>query len=85
MEENLQITRGYFKYILRRYRLEANLSQEELSGRLGISRGFYSLLELGKRWPNVDMLIRIAETLGARPGEMLDAILEEAKRDSCRK
>jgi transcriptional regulator with XRE-family HTH domain len=85
MEGNSQITRTYFKYVLRRYRLRAELSQEQLSGLLGVSRGFYSLLELGKKWPNVDMLIRIAWVLGVGPGEILDAMVEEAKRDSCRK
>ena len=85
MEEESQITRIYFKYVLRRYRLRAELSQEQLSGLLGVSRGFYSLLELGKKWPNVDMLIRIASVLGVRPGEILDATVDEAKRYSCQK
>ena len=85
MGESSQITRSYFKYVLRHYRLRAELSQEQLSGLLGVSRGFYSLLELGKKWPNVDMMIRIAEVLGVRPGELLDATVEAAKRDSCRK
>ena len=85
MEESSQITRSYFKYVLRRYRLQAELSQEQLSGLLGVSRGFYSLLELGKKWPNVDMMIRIALVLGVRPGELLDATVEAAKRDSCQK
>jgi len=84
MEEDAKITRTYFKYVLRRYRLRAALSQEQLSGLLGVSRGFYSLLELGKKWPNVDMMIRIACILGIRPGELLDAIVEEAGRDSSR-
>ena len=85
MEESSQITPSYFKYVLRRYRLQAELSQEQISGLLGVSRGFYSLLELGRKWPNVDMMIRIAGVLGVRPGELLDAMVEEAKRDSCRK
>ena len=85
MEESSQITPVYFKYVLRRYRLQAELSQEQISGLLGVSRGFYSLLELGRKWPNVDMLIRIASVLGVRPGELLDATVEEARRDSCRK
>jgi len=85
MEESSQITPVYFKYVLRHYRLQAGLSQEQISGLLGVSRGFYSLLELGRKWPNVDMMIRIAGVLGVRPGELLDATVEEAKRESCRK
>ena len=73
-------TRQYFKYVLRRYRLEAGLSQEQMSGFLGVSRGFYSLLELGKRWPTVDMVIRIAAVLNVPPGELVDAIVAEAKK-----
>lgn len=74
------ITKRYFQYVLRRYRLAAGLSQEQMSGFLGVSRGFYSLLELGKRWPNVDMLLRIAEVLKVRPGELLDALVDEAAK-----
>ena len=51
-----------------------------MSGFLGVSRGFYSLLELGKRWPNVDMVLRIAEVLNVRPGELVDALADEAKK-----
>lgn len=81
MEENSQITRNYFKYVLRSYRLRAELSQEQVSGLLGVSRGFYSLLELGKKWPNVDMLIRIALVLKVRPGEMVDAMVEASEKN----
>lgn len=75
-----QITKRYFQYVLRRYRLAAGLSQEQMSGFLGVSRGFYSLLEVGKRWPNVDMVLRIAEVLKVRPGELVDALADEAKK-----
>lgn len=56
------------------------MSQEQMSGFLGVSRGFYSLLEVGKRWPNVDMVLRIAEVLKVRPGELVDALADEAKK-----
>lgn len=78
--KNPQITRLYFQYVLRRYRQASGLTQEQISGFLGVSRGFYSLLEVGKKWPNVDMILRIAEVLNVRPGELVDALADEAKK-----
>lgn len=78
--ETPQITKHYFQHVVRRYRLASGLTQEQMSGFLGVSRGFYSLLELGKRWPNVDMLIRIAEVLNMSPGDLVNALVEESKK-----
>ena len=47
---------------------------------VGVSKGFYSSLEMGKRVPNLDMLIKIARACGVKPGEILDAVVEAAKR-----
>lgn len=79
MEKYNCITQTYFRYVLRRYRLEAGLTQEQLSEKMGVSPGFYSMMEIGRKWPNVNMLFRIAHALGIRPGELLDALENEAK------
>lgn len=32
-------------------------------------------METGERWPNVDMMIRLAEAMRIRPREMLDVVV----------
>ena len=78
MEENQQITRRHFHSVLRRYRHQAGLTQEQMAERMGVSVGFFGMMEVGRRWPNIDMLFRIAKALGVRPGELIDALEEEA-------
>ncbi len=46
---------------LRRLRTENNYTQEQISEKLNISRQAYSNYETGKRIPDIDMLIRIAD------------------------
>ena len=83
--ENLfdeKIARRFMPVVLRRFRDAAGLSQQDLVDIVGISKGFYSSLEMGRRVPNVDMLIKIAKACGVRPGEMLDAVVEAAEKAS---
>ena len=46
---------------LRRLRTENNYTQEQIGEKLNISRQAYSNYETGKRIPDIDMLIRIAD------------------------
>ena len=80
MEKYDELTQRHFQHVLRRYRLAAGLTQEQLSEKMGVSSGFYSMMEIGRKWPNINMLFRIADALGKRPGELIDALEEEAKR-----
>ena len=75
------IARRYLPVILRRYRDAAGLSQQDLVNIVGVSKGFYSSLELGKRVPNLDMLVKIAGACNVKPGELLDAMVDVAKND----
>lgn len=75
-----QITKDFYKDVLRRYRRKAGMTQEQLAGLAGISTSFLGMMEIGQKWPNVDMLVRIADALQVRPGEMVDALVEESKR-----
>jgi transcriptional regulator with XRE-family HTH domain len=52
-----------FGDVLRRYRLEADISQEELAFRAGVDRTFISRLERGVRQPTITTLIGIAGAL----------------------
>jgi len=51
-----------------------------MAERMNVSVGFFGMMEVGKRWPNIDMLFRIAKALGVHPGELIDALEEEAKQ-----
>ena len=70
--------RRHMPSIIRRYRDAAGLSQQQLAAHVDVSKGFISALEGGRNMPNVEMLIRIANVCGVRPGEMLDALVEAA-------
>lgn len=48
------------------YRLENNVTQEELSKKTGISKSNISRFESGKHSPSLKMIYRIAEGLGKR-------------------
>ena len=80
MEKNNHITRRHFHSVLRQFRHKTGLTQEQMAERMGVSVGFFGMMEVGRRWPNIDMLFRIAEALGVTPGEMLDALEKEARK-----
>jgi transcriptional regulator with XRE-family HTH domain len=56
---------------LKRLRLVAKLSQEELAHRADMDRTYISSLERGNYAATVDTLERIAEALGVEPVELL--------------
>lgn len=80
MESQHKITERYFHIVLRKYRAAAGLTQDEVSERAGMSKSFYSMMELGKRWPNIDRLFLIAGALGVSPVELIAALEDEAKK-----
>ena len=53
---------------IRKSRLKAGLTQEELAFRSGISRNYVSLLELNEKSPTIDILIRLCRAMGASAG-----------------
>jgi len=61
---------------IRAFRQQAGLSQDELADRMDISTPYISMLESGKRYPSIEMLIRLAFALEVRPGAMLDMIAD---------
>lgn len=56
---------------VRKYRLAARLSQEQLADRARLHRTYISLLERGLRNPSVDTLRQIAGALGVASAELL--------------
>ena len=61
---------------IREFRQQAGLSQDELADRMDMSTPYISMLESGKRYPSIEMLIRIAFALKVRPGAILDMIAD---------
>ena len=56
---------------LRKARLKADLTQEQLAYEAGVSRQYVSLLELNEKSPTVDVLLRIYGAMGVSAGRML--------------
>jgi transcriptional regulator with XRE-family HTH domain len=63
---------------IREIRERLGLTQEELAGRSGVSKGFLSDVENDKSSPGSDYLLRIANALGASVDYLLKG--EEAER-----
>ncbi|MCW5696326.1 MAG: helix-turn-helix transcriptional regulator [Bauldia sp.] len=58
---------------VRRFRLDADLSQEQVAERMGVDRAYVSGLELGQRNPTAITLWRAAEALGVEVHRLLMA------------
>lgn len=65
-----------FGVILRAYRLERGLTQEQLSERVNVVHSFICSLENGKKQPSLQMVLKLAAALGVRPGELVDAMAD---------
>jgi transcriptional regulator with XRE-family HTH domain len=64
---------------LRKARIRAGLTQEELAFKAGVSRQYVSLLELDAKSPTVNMLVRLCNAMGASAGR----IVARVERASC--
>ena len=73
-----QLAKTFMPRVLRRYRDAAGLSQQQLADRVGIAKSYISSLELGYRAPNLNLLVKIAESLNVRAGELVDAMVADA-------
>lgn len=59
---------------LRKARIAAGLTQEELAFRAEISRNYVSLLELGEKSPTIQVLLRVCESLGVKASKIVAKI-----------
>ncbi len=60
-----------FGDVLRRYRSEKNISQEELAFQAGVDRTFVSRLERGIRQPTITTLIGLGQALGVSAADLV--------------
>ena len=65
-----------FGDILRRERLAAGLTQEQLAHAAGVDRTYISMLENGKGSPTLDTLFKLCEAIGVAAS----AIVAEVER-----
>ena len=56
---------------LRRLRLDHNYTQQQLGKMLNLSRQAYSNYETGKRIPDIDLLIRLADIYGVKLEQLI--------------
>ena len=70
----------YFGEVLRAYRIERQLTQEQLSERVDVLRTFISSLENGARQPSFEMIFRLAKALDTTPGKLLDPVAEKMEQ-----
>lgn len=63
-----------FGQVLRRFRKENGLSQEELGFESGYHRTYISLLERGKKSPSLKTIFQLAKALNVEPAEMIERV-----------
>ena len=80
MEDAEKIARRFMPLIIRRYRNQSGLSQQQLADSAGVSKGFISALEAGRSVPNLDMLVQLAEALSVPAGTLVNAMVEESEK-----
>ena len=69
--DNDNWARTCMPFVLRRYRDAAGLTQQQSADRLGIAKSYVSSLELGYRALHLNMLVKMRQAFGVRPGEPL--------------
>ena len=61
---------------LRKVRLAAGLTQEQLAAKANVSREYINYLERGKRQPTVAMFVRLCKAVKANPPDVLARALK---------
>lgn len=60
-----------FGHVLRKLRLAAGLSQEQLGLESGVQRNFISLIETGQNQPTITTIFKLASALDVKPSKMV--------------
>jgi transcriptional regulator with XRE-family HTH domain len=75
-----------FGAALRRLRLAAGLSQEQLGLEAGVQRNFISLIETGQNQPTIGTIAKLARALGMKPSQLVaEAEQETSNRTPVRR
>ena len=60
-----------FGQVLRKHRLAAGLSQEQLSLAADVQRNFISLIETGQNQPTITTIFKLAQALDVKPSKLI--------------
>ena len=60
-----------FGQVLRKHRLAAELSQEQLGLESGVQRNFISLIETGQNQPTISTIFKLATAMGIKPSKLI--------------
>ena len=60
-----------FGQVLRKHRLAAALSQEQLGLESGVQRNFISLIETGQNQPTITTIFKLAAALGIKASKLI--------------
>ncbi len=60
-----------FGQVLRKHRLAAGMSQEQLGLEAGVQRNFISLIETGQNQPTITTVFKLAAAMGIKPSRLI--------------
>lgn len=60
-----------FGPVLKHFRTERKLTQEELAEKVGVVTSYISMMESGQKFPNLEMLFALAEALEIAASEIV--------------
>lgn len=69
-----------FGKVLRRLRLEAGLTQEQLGFDADLRRIYISILELGQQQPSLPTVFKIAKALNIRASRLVELVEDEISK-----
>lgn len=69
-----------FGRVLRRLRIEAGLTQEQLGFDADLRRTYISILELGQQQPTLTTILKIAKALKRSGQEVISLVEQELKQ-----
>ena len=70
-----------FGVVLRRLRMEATLTQEELGFEADLRRTYVSVLELGQQQPSLTTILKLSKALKISPRDVMAMVEAEINND----
>jgi transcriptional regulator with XRE-family HTH domain len=71
----------HFGQVLKKLRVEKQISQERLAGRCSLNRSYISLLERNRKNPRIDTFFALAIGLGVKASDILKEVEELEEND----
>ena len=74
-----------FGKVMRKLRINAGLTQEQLGFEADLRRTYVSILELGQQQPSLTTIIKIANALNFPAGKLIELVEHEINQTSRRR